>query len=346
MPPGEDEGERKVAPGSGLAPIQDRSLWFLRIVPPILITLFATSLAWDFEGVAITVLGRTLLLEGVIRIVSVSGMIGFLTNWIAITMLFRPRERRPLLGQGLIPAQRERVIQRLAQAVTEELINEQIIKDKIQKSGVIPKYREKAVSIVRGVIEDPEFRIDIKQLVVDYASKVLGSPEVRIRLADIVADKLEDSAGSGVSGLALRFYRFFREDEFQERIDTAIRELPVTLDRLLDETDHLLDLVPGKFENRADEIEQWATAAVLNFVGQMDVHGMIIENMRGYDEHRLEELIKNSSNEQLNYIKYLGGVLGFFGGLVIWQPVLALVAFGTVGGVVLALDALLSGLKR
>jgi uncharacterized membrane protein YheB (UPF0754 family) len=291
-------------------------------------------------------MGRVLELEGVMRIVSVSGMIGFLTNWIAITMLFRPRERRPLLGQGLIPAQRDRVIHRLAQAVSEELINEQIIKDKIQESGVISRYRERAVSVVRGVIEDPEFRIDVKQLVVDYTSRVLGSPEIRIRLAEIAADKLEDHAGRGVSGLALRIYRFFREDEFQERIDAAIGDLPQTLDRLLDETDHLLDLVPEKFENRADDIERWATTAILNFVGQMDIHGMILDNMRRYDERQLEELIKNSSNEQLNYIKYLGGVLGFFGGFVIWEPLPALVFFGAVGGLVLLLDLVLAQIPR
>jgi hypothetical protein len=198
------------------------------------------------------------------------------------------------------------------------------------------------VSVVRGVIEDPEFRVDIKQLVVDYASRVLGSSEVRIRLAEIAADKLEDHAGRGVSGLALKVYRFFREDEFQDRIDAAIGDLPQTLDRLLDETDHLLDLVPEKFENRAEEIEKWATTAILSFVGQMDIHAMILDNMRRYDERRLEELIKNSSNEQLNYIKYLGGVLGFFGGFVIWEPLPALVFFATVGSLVIVLDVALA----
>jgi len=344
VPPSEAEVAERAGPTQ--PPATSKSLWLLRAVPPVLIALFVVSFFWDFDELSAVVFGRTLSFEGILRIVSVSGMIGFLTNWIAITMLFRPRTRRPLLGQGLIPAQRERVVHRLAQTVTEELINERIIKEKIQESGVISKYREQAVSVVKGVIEDPEFRIDVKQLVVDYAARVLGSQEVRIRLAEIAADKLEDHAGRGISGLALKVYRFFREDEFQERIDAAIRDLPQTLDRLLDETDHLLDLVPEKFENRADEIERWATTAVLSFVGQMDIHGMILDNMRRYDERRLEELIKNSSNEQLNYIKYLGGVLGFFGGLVIWEPLPALIFFASVGGLVLLLDQALVQIRR
>jgi hypothetical protein len=68
---------------------------------------------------------------------------------------------------------------------------------------------------------------------------------------------------------------------------------------------------------------------------------MILENMQRYDERQLEELIKNSSNEQLNYIKYLGGVLGFFGGLVIWQPLPALLTFGAAGLLVFGIDRML-----
>lgn len=323
-----------------------RLLLFLQLVPLTLAVLFATSFFWDFDGLTAVVLGRSLPLEGVLRIVSVSGMIGFLTNWIAITMLFQPRERRPLLGQGLIPAQRERVIFRLAQAVSDELINERIIKQKIQESGVIKKYRETALSTVRGVVEDPEFRDDVKELVVDYTTRVLNSKDVRNRLAKITAERIEDYAGSGLGGLALRMYRYFREDDFQSRLDEAIKDLPGALDKVLDQTDDLLDRIPEKLEDRADDLERWASAAVLGFVERMDVNAMIIENMQRYDEAKLEELIKKSSNEQLNYIKYLGGVLGFFGGLVIWQPLPALIFFGVTGSAIWLLDTALHAASR
>ena len=80
---------------------------------------------------------------------------------------------------------------------------------------------------------------------------------------------------------------------------------------------------------------------VLGFVENLNVYDMIISNMRQYDELKLETLIKTSSNEQLNYIKYLGGVLGFFGGLVIWNPPLALTVFGVLGLTLYGLDVAL-----
>ena len=56
------------------------------------------------------------------------------------------------------------MIYRLATAVSEELINEEIIKQKIEENQIIPKYRELAMSVARGVLEDPEFRNDLKRL--------------------------------------------------------------------------------------------------------------------------------------------------------------------------------------
>lgn len=318
-----------------------RALPYLRIIPVVLAVLFGLSFLWDFPGVSLSLSGYTLALDGLLRIVSVSGLIGFLTNWLAITMLFHPRQKRPIFGQGLIPAQRERVIYRLARAVSEELINEEIIKQKIEESGVIPKYREMALSVTHGVLEDPDFRADLKQLTSDYVDKVLGSEEVRKKIVAFTIQKLEEHTSESIGGLAIRAYRFLNEEDFQRRIDEAVRDLPTSLDSALDHMDVLLDSLPAKLAERSEEIEEWATKIVLGFVENLDVYGMIIGNMRQYDEQKLETLLKNTSNEQLNYIKYLGGVLGFFGGLVIWKPLLALTVFGTLGLALYGLDVAL-----
>ncbi len=324
-----------------------RLLPALRLVPWLLALVFALSFAWDFPGVTITLFGHSIPLDGLLRILSVSGLIGFITNWLAITMLFHPRRRRPLFGQGLIPAQRERVIYRLARAVSEDLINEKIIKQKIERSGLIPKYRERALQVTRGVLEDPGFRRDFKALASEYAEEVLGSEEVQRRIADFTVERLETYAGkSGLSALALRAYRFANEEDFQRRIDEAVRELPESLDDLLDELDTLLDRLPAKIEARSDEIENGLTRAVLGLVENLDVYDMVMTNMSRYDERRLEDLIKNTSNEQLNYIKYLGGILGVVGGLVIWNAPLALGVFGTAGALLYALDAALLRARR
>lgn len=313
----------------------------LRLIPFALGALFVVSFWWDFNGIVLSPFGYTLNLEGLLRILSVSGMIGFLTNWLAITMLFNPQEERPVFGQGLIPAQRERVIYRLATAVSEELINEEIIKAKIEESNVIPRYREMALGVTRGVLEDPEFRADLKGLTADYVDQVLASEVVRRKIASVITEKLEAYAGKGLGGMALKAYRFLNEDDFQRRLDEVVQELPQSLDIVLDQMDTLLDTIPEKIEARSQDIEAWATKVVLGFVENLDVYSMVMQNMQQYDEGQLEQLLKRTTNEQLNYIKYLGGILGAFGGLVIWNAPFALLTLGSIGGVLWGVDELL-----
>ena len=130
--------------------------WVLNLLlafPLLLISLFTLSFFWDFDGLSGEILGYSIQFEGLLSILSISGLIGFATNWVAITMLFRPAKKRPLLGHGLIPAQKDRIAFRLARAVSEDLINPEIIKKKIHESQAITKYREKATEYVRSIID-------------------------------------------------------------------------------------------------------------------------------------------------------------------------------------------------
>jgi uncharacterized protein DUF445 len=321
------------------------ALRYLRLTPALLTALFAVSFAWDFPGVSVSLWGRTVALDGLLLVLSVSGLIGFLTNWVAVTMLFQPRRRRPIFGQGLIPAQRERVISKLAQTISDNLINPRLIHQQIEDTNLIPRSREAALHVVRGVIEDPEFRGDLKRLVTDYVGHVVADTRVREELVRVIIRKMEQQA-TGVSGVVLSLLRHFKEEELYAKIDAAIRELPGSLDQVLDRGHYLLDTIPGKLEARSAEIEEWVTQAMLHIVQQLDVYGLLIANMSKYDEAQLEDLLKNTSNEQFNYIKYLGGVLGFFGGLVIWQPVPALILFGVLAVVLLLADEALVRIRK
>ena len=321
-----------------------RLLPVLRLVPWGLGALFALSFAWDFPGAAVSLLGRTFVFEGLLRIVAVSGLIGFLTNWLAITMLFQPRRPRPLVGQGLVPAQRERIAYRLAQAVSDELISEAMIKRKIRESGLIRRYRERAMDVARSLLDDPAFRRDLRALAGRYLADTLSAPDVQARIAAFTEEQIEAQA-RGPLGLALGAYRLFNEDAFQRRIREAIERLPRSLDPVVAELDAVLDRIPDRLDARSDELDDMITQLVLSFVENLDVERIVVENVRGYDEQQLEQLLKRTTNEQLNYIKYLGGVLGLVGGFVIWEPVAALAGLGSLGGLIYAADEALLRLR-
>ena len=314
-----------------------RWLPVLRSLPWLLGAAFALSFAWDFPGVTLTVAGYAIELEHLLRYTTVSGLIGFGTNWLAITMLFRPRQERPIVGQGLVPSQRERVAFRLAQAVSDELINKRIIMQKIRESGLAAQYRDLLVAVAGDVVTDEAVRAELKGLLRQVLREVLSTPAVQDRIADFTAEQMEKNA-EGIPGVAFRTYRLFGEEDFQQRLRAATRRLPDTIGPLLDEVDPVLDRLPAHLDRHGDAIEEVLTELILRFVGTLDVERIVFENVRAYDEQQLEMLLRRTTNEQLNYIKYLGAVLGVVGGLIIWAPAAALAAVTTLGLLVYAVD--------
>jgi hypothetical protein len=304
----------------------------LKAIPAILLAAFALSFFFDWDGL--------------VRTLAVGGLIGFGTNWLAIKMLFHPREERGLVGQGLIPAQRERVIHRLAVAVSDKLINPETIRRKIEESQIIPRYREVSVGVARSVIEDPGFRADLRALATQYARDALGDPRVRRQIVAFTVDKIESAAGGGLAGFALKAYRAVGEEDFLRRLDEAVASLPDAVDRGIEAVDVQLDALPDLIERHAHDLEAWATTAILDIVDRIDTYELVRDSMRRFDETQLEDLLMKTSNEQMQYIQYLGGILGVFGGIAIWQPI-----WGTLGlaaGVALlwGVDELLTRRKR
>lgn len=334
-----------------LAPVKSevKSKWLIKLLfffPVFLLIGFIASFFWDFNELSASIFGYNVSFEGLLRILSISGLIGFLTNWLAIKMLFRPTFKRPILGQGLIPAQKERIAYRLAVAVSEDLINPEIIKRKIHESQAITKYREKATEYIRTIIDDPQFRGDIKELVVSYVDEMVADQEVRSSLAKAVIQQIEGAVDkNSFERVALKAYSFLKGQEMQDLVEDALTKVPSGVENGLNKLDSFLDALPDRIEKHSETIEDLVTSLLYKLINQLDVHALVEDNLRQYDEKRLETLIKNASNDQLQYIQYLGAVLGTFGGFVIWEPIASITVLAIFISITMGLDSLLMKLK-
>ncbi len=330
-----------------LSMVYRRLLYLLFAVPYILVVLFVLSFFWDFEGIQFMLFGFSFNLEGLIRILSVSGLIGFLTNWLAITMLFRPAQKRPLLGHGLIPAQKDKIAYQLAKTISKDLINPDIIKRKISESGVVGIYRRKATLFLKGIIDAPEFRQELKKILVEYMDEIMGDPAIRTALAENILDQLDDALKSKTfERVALKAYTFIRGDEAQMIIEETLAQLPETVESGLDQLDIMLDQLPEKIDEHSEQIENAITVILHRLINQLDVHRLVEDNIREFEEERLETMFRGATNEQLQYIQYLGAVLGTIGGFLIWEPLLSLVVLMVLVGSIVGLDYMLLKFKK
>ncbi len=311
----------------------------LKYVPWLLLTVFIFSFFWDFNGSSASFFGVQLHFEGILRIITVSGMIGFLTNWIAITMLFRPLKKRPLLGQGLIPAHKERVAYRLARAVSDDLINPALIQQKIHESKAVSRYRRLALLHVRNVTSRQAFREDLKIWIIDYISSQIHDAAFRKKMSAHLLTEIEEALQDKIlEKAALKTYTFFRGQTLEQFIEDLLIKVPVTAERSIGFIDEYLDELPSRIEKNSEKIDDLITQGVYKLVNQLNVQALVEENLRTYDEEKLERMIRNATNEQLRTIQYLGAVLGTIGGFVIWEPLLSLAILSIIFGAVFLFD--------
>lgn len=287
--------------------------------------------------------------DELVRILSVSGMIGFGTNWLAVTMLFHPRHKRLLLGQGLIPKQREQLIESIADGVFRNLINEDIIREQLERSGLVEKITSDFKDELHALLEKPEFRADLRLLIETYLRGLTEVPEHRERILRLIRELLERLELGGVIGGLITLSRPVWKDSALEEIDQWMRrELPTVLNRNLDLLDAELVKLPAMLERERAAIERWLTGTIIYFVTRLDIRKTMLERLRTFDEERVEKLIRDASNEQLGTITLLGGILGIAAGFILWRPI-AILWIAAGGLFVVAVDLVLTwlaGLRR
>jgi len=323
-----------------------RILRYLKPVPWLLAAIFIFSFYWDFDGRVFQLLNYEYSIEGILRIVSVSGLIGFLTNWTAITMLFRPIEKRPLLGQGLIPSHKKRIAHRLAKTVSDDLVNSEMIRKSVENSDLVKKLRETSLRSISDLSRDPEFRSKIKTWVTDYTHQYFNDPQNRMeisrKLSAEIDTRLQDKI---IEKAALKIYSFIKQRDLYDLINEALLEIPDSIKKNIDDFDSYFEKLPAVLGKNTDNADELLSNLLNNLIDQLDIYTLVEENLNNYNEQKLEQMIRGATNEQLKTIQYLGAILGTIGGLVIWQPVLSLILIAIISSVIYLTDIGLSKFK-
>ena len=90
----------------------------------------------------------------------VGGIIGYITNDLAIRMLFRPRKAMYIgrfhipMTPGLIPSQQGRIAQSIGEVVSQQLLNEETLRQTLLSQKTLDTLREKITGFLRSFSQD------------------------------------------------------------------------------------------------------------------------------------------------------------------------------------------------
>jgi uncharacterized membrane protein YheB (UPF0754 family) len=121
------------------------------------------------------------------------GVIGYITNDLAIRMLFRPR-KAVYIGKfhvpftpGLIPAQQGRIAQSIGDVVSGQLLNEETLRQTLLSDATVQKLQEKARAFLRKLSKDGR-----------RVRELLAKQEVREK-ANVNVDELTQKLTEGLT---------------------------------------------------------------------------------------------------------------------------------------------------
>lgn len=284
----------------------------LRAFMPVSTAAFLASFLWDWNGL--------------VRACAVSGVIGFGTNWVAIKMLFWPRESRPVFGHGLIPSQRDDLVDKVASEVLENLINEELILAKVHQTRIVNRFTSAAIGKLRLVAQDPEFKSDLRRVILTYISEITRDPAFREKIAARAEQSLEELAGDRFRGWMVRRLRELWRGPLIDLLNQEIERLDTTLTEGFDRVESAADRLPAALETHQAEIDRVLTNMLVGLVHEVDLREIIYDQLEGVTPQQLEEAFLEFSDDKLSYITLLGGVFGVIGGTLIVWPVGAVVA--------------------
>jgi len=298
----------------------------LRLFMPVCGVFFLVSFLWDYQDI--------------VRSCSVAGMIGFATNWVAIKMLFQPREKRPIFGQGLIPSQRDQLIEKVADEVLRNLINEELILEKIEETRIVQRLSTSAIEKIRQISQDEEFKGDLRRVILTWVAEITSNPEFRDRLGKRFETSLMEVAGEGVQRWVVERLKVTWKGPLLKVLNREIEDLDNTIDEGLEHLDELFETVPRYVEKHQDEIDKVLSRMLVGLVREVDVRNIVLEQLSTVTTEQLEEGFKQFSDDKLSFITLLGGVLGVIGGSVIVWPIGSLATLATLFLLLLAADVI------
>lgn len=278
--------------------------------------------------------------------VSIGGLVGFATNWLAIKMLFHPRVR--ILGvHGVVPKRRRELARSVGITLEEHLISGDRMHRLLMESGAIDQAINRIAEHIPRLLDDEDARAMI-QAEVDRTIQTTMEDVMRASKASLKSSARETVnallAGGGAASLFARLGPMaaalagglaaggMKAGVLDPLIDKVV-------DKLADELaqHESLGAVGKRFvaslpqhtesvlanANVRVKLRELIGGMAEELVYAVDVAGLIENELLARDEGELEELIDRVAANELSFIQVAGGVIGMIAGLaLIWPELL------------------------
>ena len=285
----------------------------------------------------------------------VGGIIGYITNDLAIRMLFRPR-KAVFIGRfhvpftpGLIPSQQGRIAQSIGSVISSQLLNEETLRQTLLSEDAIQTLRSKARTALRVLSRDERRVSDLFRRPAIREKVDMNVEELQQKLSDVLCAKIiEARLGYAVvdSVVGNRMDFITQNKLFARLIDDSAQE--AIRDKLAEKVNELIaerapdasEAIVARFrselmdarlcdlyakhqdkeEKLIDGLTGIYTALLGDNLGKLlqaiNIEQIVVDKINAFDAAQLEAMIFGIMKRELKAIVYLGALLGFLMGFI------------------------------
>jgi Uncharacterized protein conserved in bacteria len=282
------------------------------------------------------------------------GIIGLITNGIAIRMLFRPLTAIKIFGltlpftPGLIPKEKPRIAKSLGDVVANNLLNEDVIKNGLLSTEMDEKIAVAVNKLIAQKSSSDETLRELfygfsgaergEQIIDDVTTKIVGFSYERMVKMELGPLLSEIAVTEIVSNLQGSMFAMLINDNL---INSAKLKMSEIIERMVvekgedilanifeKESTNLLDKklcdLYREYQDRIPEFVAWIIATYHQLIDKnigvlihaLNLSKLVEDQINGYDVLTFEKMILEIMRKELNAIVWLGGLLGCIMGLV------------------------------
>ena len=230
----------------------------------------------------------------------IGAIIGYVTNFIAIKMLFRPYKSKKLSGltiipQGVIPKEKKNLAKNVANVVENHLLDI----EEIHKLLNSDKFKDEIKNLISQKIDTFEMP-NISEFIKNNPQKVSQN------ISDFVMDMIKTKFPFAMAIL--------NEEMIQNMVFENIDKLATKVDNMID-LDKVVDKEKIK-QNLQEEAILFLEKESYKIIENLKIGELVENKVNNFDEKRLEDMLFSLMEKHFKFINLAGAILGAIIGLI------------------------------
>lgn len=280
--------------------------------------------------------------------------IGYITNWIAVKMMFRPIHPIKLgkftlpFTPGIIPKNQPKLAESIGNTITNSLLTDNDLKEVLLSNDVkqyiishihssldeLKEKQETLKNIICNFIDENEY-LSTLSLVESKISDSIFQTILEANLGNLISNQIEIAAKEKIKGSMLGFFGG------NSIIDSFIPSINDKLDEYIKNNGKKLinDMVKKEIEKYSslsiseissniknvnfdletiiiNSYEKIIDTKISDFLNTINISKIVSEKIKAMDVLELEKLLLNIMKKELNALVNLGAIIGFILGLL------------------------------